>query len=39
MLLVDGRGIPLSIIVTAANLHEVTQLHSPWANAVAKHYQ
>ena len=26
MLLVDGRGIPLSIIVTAANRHDVTQL-------------
>ena len=39
MLLVDGRGIPLSIIVTAANHHEVTQLHSRWPNAVAKHYQ
>jgi putative transposase len=26
MLLVDARGIPLSIIVTAANHHDVTQL-------------
>jgi IS5 family transposase len=26
MLLVDGRGIPLSIIVTAANHHDLTQL-------------
>ncbi len=26
MLLVDARGIPLSIIVTAANRHDVTQL-------------
>ena len=26
MLLVDARGVPLSIIVTAANRHDVTQL-------------
>ena len=26
MLLVDGRGVPLSIIVIAANHHDVTQL-------------
>lgn len=26
MLLVDGRGVPLSVIVTAANHHDVTQL-------------
>lgn len=26
MLLVDGRGVPLSLIVTAANHHDVTQL-------------
>ena len=26
MLLVDARGIPLSVIVTAANRHDVTQL-------------
>jgi putative transposase len=26
MLLVDARGVPLSIIVTAANHHDVTQL-------------
>jgi len=28
MLLVDARGVPLSIIVTAANRHDVTQLAS-----------
>ena len=28
MLLVDARGIPLSIIVTAANHHDVTQLEA-----------
>lgn len=28
MLLVDARGVPLSIIVTAANHHDVTQLAS-----------
>ena len=26
MLLVDGRGVPLSIIVTGANRHDITQL-------------
>ena len=26
MLLVDERGVPLSIIVTGANRHDVTQL-------------
>ena len=26
MLLVDGRGVPLSLIVTGANRHDVTQL-------------
>ena len=25
-LLVDGRGVPLSIVVTGANRHDVTQL-------------
>jgi putative transposase len=33
MLLVDARGVPLSIIVTAANRHDITQL-VPTLNAV-----
>jgi hypothetical protein len=35
MLLVDGRGIPLSIIVTAANHHDVTQLE-PVLDAIVR---
>ena len=33
MLLVDARGVPFSIIVTAANHHDVTQLE-PVLNAI-----
>lgn len=35
MLLVNGRGIPLSIIVTAANHHDVTQLE-PVLDAIVR---
>jgi putative transposase len=35
-LLVDGRGAPLSRIVTGANQHDVTQLEAVLANIMAK---
>jgi transposase len=35
-LLVDGRGVPLSIIVTAANAHDVTQLDAVLAAKVVR---
>lgn len=34
MLLVDGRGVPLSLVVTAANHHDVTQLATTLAAIV-----
>ena len=36
MLLVDARGAPLSIIVTGANLHDVTQLENTLDSIVVK---
>jgi putative transposase len=35
-LLVDGRGVPLSIIVTGAHRHDVTQLDAVLTNIVIK---
>ena len=37
MLLVDARGVPLSIIVTAANHHDVTQLAATLDAIVPRH--
>ena len=34
--LVDGRGVPLSIVVTGANRHDVTQLKPVLENIVVK---
>ena len=36
MLLVDARGVPLSIIVTAANRHDISQL-VPTLDALVVH--
>ena len=35
-MLVDGRGVPLSIVVTGANRHDVTQLKAVLENIVVK---
>ena len=35
-ILVDGRGVPLSIVVTGANRHDVTQLKAVLENIVVK---
>ena len=35
-ILVDGRGVPLSIVVTGANRHDVTQLKPVLENIVVK---
>ena len=35
-MLVDGRGVPLSIVVTGANRHDVTQLKPVLENIVVK---
>ena len=35
-MLVDGRGVPLSIVVTGANRHDVTQLRAVLENIVVK---
>ncbi|OGH04508.1 MAG: transposase, partial [Candidatus Lambdaproteobacteria bacterium RIFOXYD2_FULL_56_26] len=35
-MLVDGRGVPLSIVVTGANTHDVTQLEAVLASVVIK---
>jgi transposase len=34
--LVDGRGVPLSLIVTGANVHDVTQLDAVLSAAMVK---
>jgi hypothetical protein len=33
---VEGRGVPLSIVVTGANRHDVSQLETVLANKVAE---
>ncbi len=35
-LLVDGRGVPLSLVVTGANAHDVTQLEAVLASCMIK---
>ena len=35
-LLVDGRGVPLSLVVTGANAHDVTQLEAVLASCMVK---
>jgi len=35
-ILVDGRGVPVSIVVTGANRHDVTQLKAVLENIVVK---
>ena len=35
-ILVDGRGVPLSIVVTGANRHDVTQLKAVLEHIVVK---
>ena len=35
-LLVDGRGVPLSLVVTGANAHDVTQLEAVLSSCVIK---
>jgi transposase len=35
-LLVDGRGVPLSLVVTGANVHDVTQLEAVLASCMTK---
>ena len=36
--LVDGRGVPLSLVVTGANGHDVTQLEAVLAACMVKPY-
>ena len=33
-MLVDGRGVPLSLVVSGANRHDVTQLEIVWDEIV-----
>jgi transposase len=35
-LLVDGRGVPLSLVVTGANVHDVTQIEAVLADIMVK---